>query len=153
MALDYGEKYIGIAINDVLLFTAQGRPTLVRTNLRDDLAHILELATAEQVGTIIIGLPLSEDGADNPISLRVRAFAKQLEKKIKYSTKGYESDVAIEFWDERFTTQDADLLLSEGEIPKKNRKKYLDRLAAVLLLEDYLSSVGVPSNPNASTRE
>lgn len=141
MALDYGEKYIGIAINDVLLFTAQGRPTLLRTNLRDDLAHILGLAKKEQVNTIVIGLPLSEDGTENPTSLRVRAFAKQLEKKIKYSTKGYEADIAIEFWDERFTTQDADLLLSEGEIPKKNRKKYLDRLAAVLLLEDYLANL------------
>lgn len=141
MALDYGEKYIGIAINDVLLFTAQGRPTLLRTNLRDDLAHILGLAKEEQVNTIVIGLPLSEDGTENPTSLRVRAFAKQLEKKIKYSTKGYEADIAIEFWDERFTTQDADLLLSEGEIPKKNRKKYLDRLAAVLLLEDYLANL------------
>lgn len=138
MAIDYGEKFIGIAVNEPVFMTVHGRDTLLRRDLSSDMAYILELATKEDVDMILVGLPLSEDGTETKTSEKVRSFVKNLKKKMLYSSKSYKN-VDIVFWNERFTTRDADLLLEEDAVPRRKRKRYLDKLSAMLLLEDYIS--------------
>lgn len=138
MALDYGEKYIGIAVSEPTFGTVHGRDTLVRSNLTSDVVCILEQIDREDVGLLLVGLPLNEEGEETRTSVKVRSFVRNLEKKMRYSSRNYRQ-VPIEFWDERYTTQDADELLNERNIPRSERKKYIDRIAAILLLEDYLT--------------
>lgn len=139
MAIDYGEKYIGIAVNEPHFMTVHGRDTLVRRDSSGDMAYILELATAEEADILLIGLPLSEDGTETKTSEKVRSFAKNLKKKMLYSSKAYRN-MEFVFWNERFTTQDANLLLEEDAVPGRERKRYLDKLSAMLLLEDYIAA-------------
>lgn len=139
MAIDYGEKYIGIAVNEPVFMTVHGRDTLLRRDLASDMAHILELATKEDADMLLVGLPLSDDGAETKTSEKVRSFVKNLKKKMLYSSKAYKR-MEIVFWNERFTTQDANLLLEEDAVPRRDRKQYLDKLSAMLLLEDYIAA-------------
>lgn len=138
MALDYGEKFIGIAVNEPVFMTVHGRETLHRIKTSNDVEHILTLIQNEDVDLLIVGLPLNEKGEETATSEKVRVFVRNLEKKMKYSTKNYKL-VRIELWNERYTTQDATLILEERGIPKSERKKYLDQLSAILLLENYIS--------------
>lgn len=138
MAIDYGEKYIGIAVNEPIFMTVHGRETLIRRNLSEDMAYLLDLMTKENIDRLVVGLPLNEDLQDTATSLKIRSFVKNLEKKMMYSSKEYKK-VEVVLWNERFTTQDADVLLQEGSVPKRDRKKYLDQLSAVLLLENYIA--------------
>lgn len=138
MAIDYGKKYIGIAVNEPIFMTVHGRETLIRRNLSEDMAYLLDLMTKENIDRLVVGLPLNEDLQDTATSLKIRSFVKNLEKKMMYSSKEYKK-VEVVLWNERFTTQDADILLQEGSVPKRDRKKYLDQLSAVLLLENYIA--------------
>ncbi len=139
MALDYGEKYIGIAVNEPLFNTVHGRDTLVRKNLASDISYILEQISNEDVGLLLVGLPLNEDGEETATSAKVRSFVRNIQKKMHYSSRNHKK-VEIRFWNERYTTQDADLILEEKQIPRSERKKYIDKIAAILLLEDYLAA-------------
>lgn len=139
MAIDYGEKYIGIAVNEPLFMTVHGRDTLVRKTLASDMAYLLQLMRREEVDLLVVGLPLNEAGEETVTSEHVRRFVKQLKKKMQYSAHGY-SVVPIEFFDERYTTQDAHEILEADWIPKRERKRYLDKLSAILLLEAYLDA-------------
>lgn len=141
MAIDYGSKFIGVAVTDSLLMTAQGRPTIIRKNLKTDLNLIIDIILEDQIGLVIIGNPLSENGKKNPTSIKCEAFALKLKKKLLYSNRAdlINPKPDIIMWSERFSTQDANLLLEECEIKTKDRKKYLDKLAAIMILESYLS--------------
>lgn len=145
MAIDYGEKYIGIAVNEPVFMTVHGRDTLLRSVLACDIAHILELATKEDADLLLVGLPLGDDGAETKTSEKVRSFVKSLKKKMLYSSRTYKN-MEVVFWNERFTTQDANLLLEEDAVPRKDRKRYLDKLSAMLLLEDYIAASSLGKN-------
>lgn len=147
MALDYGDKYIGIAVNEPLFMTVHGRDTLVRRSMAEDLSYLLRLASKEEIDLLVIGLPLNECGEETETSAKVRSFARQLNKKMRYSSSDYRPFETV-FWDERFTTLDADLILEEDEIPRSERKKYVDKLAAVLLLENYIAENDFRSERN-----
>ncbi len=142
MALDYGSKFVGIAVNEEVFMTVHGRETLTRTSLLRDVEYILRLANDENIDLLVVGLPLNQDGEETETSEKVRVFVRNLQKKIKYSTNGYR-DIPIEFWNERYTTQDAALVLKERGIPASERKKYLDQLSAIFILENYISENGL----------
>jgi putative Holliday junction resolvase len=110
LALDLGKKRIGMALSDELGVTAQGLETLERTNIREDLARISQLAAQRSVSLILMGNPLHMSG------------------------------IPVEFWDERLTTVAAQRVLRESGISIEKRAKAVDRLAAVILLESYLDS-------------
>src|SRR5438477_4700265 len=95
MALDVGEKNIGIAISDALLLTAQSRPTLRRKDLRTDLETLQHLAAENEVHEVVVGQPLHMDGRESPQSQKVTRFATELGKVL---------DLPIVFWDERLTS-------------------------------------------------
>lgn len=139
MALDIGSKFIGVAVSDPLFMTAQARKTIVRSSTKADVAQIVGMIKVDNVTELVVGHPISQDGSENPTSQMVLAFVKQLEKKISYTDR-IEKRPVIRMHSERFTTQDADLILEEQGVKKRDRKKYLDELAAIMILENYISS-------------
>ena len=131
LALDLGKKRIGLALSDPLGITAQGLPTLERTNLREDLAALDRLVAEHNVTRILMGNPVHMTGREGRQTAYVREFAERLAKR---------TGVEIKFWDERLTTVEAQRVLRESGISIEKRARAVDRLAAVILLESYLDS-------------
>ena len=131
LALDLGKKRIGLALSDELGVTAQGLETMVRTNIREDLARLSEIASEKNVTLILIGNPMHMSGRDGRQTEFARDFGQRL---------GATTGIAVEFWDERLTTVAAQRVLRESGISIQKRAKAVDRLAAVILLESYLDS-------------
>jgi len=138
MALDVGDKTIGVAVSDALLLTAQGITTIDRIGIRKDTAKVLELIKEHNCGTLIIGLPLNLDGTDSMQTENVKDFKLMMDNKLMSSGM---KDVKSKFQDERFTTVMAEKVLIEADMSRKKRKKVIDKQAAVLILQSYLDSV------------
>src|ERR1700761_6202090 len=129
LALDVGKKRIGLAVSDELGITAQGLPTLERTRVRDDLQRLKAIVAEWNVRLMVVGRPLHMSGAESRQSEYTREFAERLERFV---------GVTFEFWDERLTSVEAERALRESGASLEQRKRAVDRLAAVLLLESYL---------------
>ncbi len=138
MALDVGDKTIGVAVSDALLLTAQGITTIDRIGIRKDTAKVLELIKEHNCGTLIIGLPLNLDGTYSVQTENVKDFKLMMDNKLMSSGM---KDVKTKFQDERFTTVMAEKVLIEADMSRKKRKKVIDKQAAVLILQSYLDSV------------
>lgn len=138
MALDVGDKTIGVAVSDALLLTAQGITTIDRIGIRKDTAKVLELIKEHNCGTLIIGLPLNLYGTDSVQTENVKDFKLMMDNKLMSSGM---KDVKTKFQDERFTTIMAEKVLIEADMSRKKRKKVIDKQAAVLILQSYLDSV------------
>lgn len=131
LALDLGKKRIGLAVSDELGITAQGLKTLERTNIREDLARIAQLAAEKNVSLIVIGNPLHMSGREGRQAEYARDFGQRLEER---------SGIPVKFWDERLTTVAAQRVLRESGISIEKRARAVDQLSAVILLENYLDS-------------
>jgi putative Holliday junction resolvase len=131
MALDVGDKTIGIAISDALLLTAQGRPTLRRKDLKSDLEVLGQLARENEVHEIVVGQPLHMSGHQSPQSEKVARFAEQLHKVL---------DIPVVFWDERLTSFAAEQHLEEMGLNWRKRREHVDKIAAMIILQNYLDS-------------
>ena len=132
LALDLGKRRIGLALSDELRLTAQGIETLERTNIREDLSVLADLAAARGVSEIVIGLPLHMSGHEGRQSGHAREFAERLSER---------TGLPITFWDERLTTVEAQRVLRSSGIGIEKRARAVDRLSAVILLESYLDSL------------
>jgi len=132
LALDVGKRRIGLAISDPLGITAQGLETLERTNLREDLARLAQLAAERGVRLFLVGLPLHMSGDESAQSAFVRDFASRLAAA---------AGVPVEFWDERLTSKEAERALREGNATLQRKKRSVDRMSAMLLLESYLGAM------------
>lgn len=130
LALDYGKRRIGLAISDELGLTAQGLPTYERTTIREDLRYLAGLAAERGAGLILMGLPLHLSGREGRQALHVREFGGRL---------GAAAQVAVEYWDERWTSVEANRVLKESGISLEKRARAVDQLSAVILLESYLA--------------
>ena len=130
MALDVGDRRIGVAITDALGLTVQGRPTRARTNLDEDIAHIRTLVEEYCVQKIVVGHPKNMDGTGSQQTEKTEVFARQLKSML---------NIQVIFWDERLTSFAAEEHLKEMGLNWRKRKKHVDELAATLILEDYLS--------------
>lgn len=135
IALDVGDKTIGIALSDDLLITAQGLCTLERVGIRKDAGKIMDLVKEYGCDTVVIGLPKNLNGSDSIQTEKVYEFKTMLENKMKSSGM---SDIGIVFQDERFTTLIAERVLIEADVSRKKRKNVIDKQAAVLILQSYL---------------
>ena len=131
MALDVGDKNIGVAVSDALLLTAQGRSTLRRTSWEGDLQYLRKLVEDDEVSKIVVGKPLHMDGRDSPQSRKVAKFAMKLSKSLS---------LPVILWDERLTSFAAEQHLEEAGLKWRERKKYVDKVAAMFILQDYLDS-------------
>ena len=131
MALDVGEKKIGIAISDGLLLTAQARPTLRRKNLKSDIFILGRLVEENEVHEIVIGLPLHMSGNESLQSEKVTKFAEHLREALQ---------IPIVFWDERLTSFAAEEHLKEMGLKWRQRRDHIDKIAAMMILQSYLDS-------------
>jgi putative Holliday junction resolvase len=131
LALDLGKKRIGLALSDPLGITAQGLPTLERTNIRQDLAALARLAEEHHVGLILVGYPLHMSGREGRQVEYARDFASRLAER---------TGLEVRFWDERLTTVEAQRVLKSSGISIAKRARAVDQLAAQILLESYLDS-------------
>jgi len=131
LALDYGTQRIGLAVSDELGITAQGLPTLHRTNKRSDFDHLRRIIKHYSVREVVIGLPLRMSGEGGAQAEKVEAFAEELRGRFK---------LPVHLFDERLTSVEANRLLDETEMGNQRRKQVVDRIAAVLILQSFLES-------------
>ena len=127
-----GKRRIGVAVSDELRITAQGLATIERKNMRADLQRFESLTKEMDVSLILIGNPLHMNGSEGTQSAWVRDFAERLQAH---------TGCAVELWDERLTTVEAERVLRESGIGREKRGRAVDRLAAVILLESYLGAL------------
>lgn len=132
MGLDYGSKTVGVAISDPLLITAQGIEIIRRKDenkLRQTLARIEELIIEYEVSEIVLGLPKNMNDTVGDRAELSLEFKDKLERR---------TGLPITMWDERLTTVAADKTMMEAGIRREHRKEYVDKIAAVLILQGYL---------------
>jgi len=132
LALDVGDRTIGIAASDALLFTAQGVETIRRTSLERDLRRLQELMQAYETNILVVGLPKNMDGSQGTRCDIVRTFAEEVKAAIPGTN--------IVFWDERLSTVAAAKSLIAADVSRAKRKKVIDKMAAVFILQGYLDS-------------
>ncbi len=135
MGLDYGSKTVGVAISDALLLTAQGIETIHRkeeNKLRQTLARIEVLIKEYEVDKIVLGFPKN---MNNTVGERAE---KTLELKEKLERR---TGLPVILWDERLTTISAERVLIENKVRREDRKQYIDKIAAVFILQGYLDSI------------
>jgi len=137
LGLDVGDKTIGVAVSDPLGITAQGVETIQRTGIKKDTARVLELIRENDCGSVVIGLPLSMSGEDSGQTEKIRQFRTKLENKAM--SNGLPG-IAFFWQDERLTTVQAEKVLIEADVSRKDRKKVIDKQAAVLILQTYLDA-------------
>ncbi len=131
LALDVGHKRIGVALSDSLKITAQGLTTLSRRTMEQDLVAIRHLVEQHEVEAIVVGLPIRLDGSMGPEAVAVQQFIDELASAV---------GCPIYPWDERFTTVQAERALLEGRVRRAKRKLLRDKVAATLLLQNYLDA-------------
>ncbi len=132
MGLDYGAKTVGVALSDALLLTAAPYETIFRTEenkLRKTFRRIEEIAKENDVGRIVLGLPLNMDDTHSEQTEKTLIFMEALKRR---------TGLPVELQDERLTSVAADEVLSESGVAEKDRKQYIDRIAAALILKEYM---------------
>lgn len=137
MGLDVGDRTIGVAISDALLITAQGKETIFRQSLKQDIDRLIELINEYEVTKIVSGLPYNMNGTLGPQGEKTKSFMEKLEKKLTYSDR-IKHKIDIEYWDERMTTLSATRMLIDADMRREKRKEVVDKLAATLILQGYL---------------
>jgi len=129
MGLDIGSHTIGVAISDELGITAQGLKTVKRKSKEEDLKEINTIIKQFEIGKIVVGLPKNMDGTLGKQAEMVFLWIRALKDKIH---------LPMVTWDERLSTVGASKVLLEADLSRKKRKKVIDKLAAVLILQGYL---------------
>lgn len=131
LALDVGTKTIGVAVSDELGITANGITTIRRKNLKSDLSELSAILEEYKPGEIVVGVPYLMDGSVN----------ERGEQILKFSDKIAEAfSLPVIHWDESFSTVHAEEKLIEADMSRKKRKKIIDKIAAVFILQEYLES-------------
>jgi len=139
LGLDVGDKTVGVAVSDPLGVIATGVTTIDRVGIRKDTGRVIDYIREYDCETVVIGLPLSLDGDDSIQTQKVRDFRTMLENKLRSS--GPLSKVKIEWQDERYSTVEAEEVLIEAGMSREDRKKIIDRQAAIVILQRYLDSM------------
>ena len=135
LGLDFGSKTVGVAVSDELLLTAQGLEIVRRQSpnkLRQTLARIQEIVTEYQVERIVLGFPKNMNNTEGERCEKTKEFKEMLERR---------TGLEVVLWDERLTTVSADKYMMESGIRREDRKKYIDQIAAVFILQGYMDSV------------
>ena len=130
MGFDVGSRTIGVAISDELGITAQGLKTIKRKSMQEDLEEISAIIAQFNIEKIVVGLPVNMDGTIGKQAEMIFQWIKTLKEKFS---------LPVETWDERLSTVEASKVLLEADLSRKKRKKVIDKLAAVLILQGYLN--------------
>lgn len=132
MGLDVGTKTIGVAVSDELGLTAQG-VEVIRRQGEQDFDRLRSLAMQYQVGKIVVGLPKNMNGTIGERGEQCLTFGKYIEERLQ---------IPVVFWDERLTTMAAERTLLSADISRKKRKSVIDKMAAMLILQNYMDAQG-----------
>ena len=135
LGLDFGSRTVGVAVSDELLLTAQGLETIERKDenkLRKTCARIEEIIKEYGVEEIVLGLPKNMNNTEGERCEKTKEFAQMLERR---------TGLSVVLWDERLTTVAAEQTLIESGVRRENRKQYVDKIAAVFILQGYLDSI------------
>jgi len=132
LAVDYGERRTGLAVTDELGITAQGLDTILADREEDVLSRVAEAARTLSADTILLGLPLNMDGTESEKSLKVRVFGEAL---------SLATELPVVYWDERMTSLQARRVLHEMERKTRGNKPLVDRISAVLMLQEYMKTL------------
>jgi putative Holliday junction resolvase len=135
MGLDVGDKTIGIAISDSLLITAQGKTTLQRSGFEAVVRYLRNLAAEYDVHQLVVGNPMHMDGRPSRQGEKVMSFGRKLAQAL---------DLPVVFWDERLTSVAAEEHLAEMGLDWRERRKHVDKIAAMFILQSYLNSLEKP---------
>ncbi|WP_442604394.1 Holliday junction resolvase RuvX [Paenibacillus sp. KN14-4R] len=131
MGLDYGDRTIGVALSDLLGFTAQGLEVIRRKSVESDWERLSQIIREYEVQEIVVGLPKNMNATIGPRGELCMAFAKELQEKFQ---------LPVHLWDERLTTVSATRTLLEADVSRKKRKAVVDKMAAALILQGYMDS-------------
>ncbi len=132
LGLDVGERTIGIAISDPLGYTAQGLTTIRRKNLKIDITELKKICDEYSVESILMGFPKNMNGTIGPSGEKAIELSKILEEELHMTVK---------LWDERLTTVAAHKAMLEADLSRAKRKKIVDKIAAMYILQGYLDSL------------
>ena len=136
LGLDVGDRTVGVAVSDPLGIIATGVTTIERVGIRKDTGKVIDYIREYDCSKVVMGLPLNLDDSDSVQTEKVREFRRMLENKLKSS--GPLSKVTIDWQDERYSTAEAEEVLSEANMSREDRKKIIDRQAAIVILQRYL---------------
>ncbi len=131
MGLDLGDKRIGVAVSDALGWTAQGKEVIQVAGIEKDIEYIFNLVEKYNVAKIVVGLPKNMNGTLGPRAEKTLDFVDRLKEK---------GNTPILTWDERLSTVAAERALIQADLSRKKRKKVIDKMAAVVILQNYLDS-------------
>lgn len=137
LGLDYGSRTVGVAVSDPLLVTAQGVETITRkeeNKLRQTLARIEELCREQEADRIVLGYPKNMNNTVGERAVKTEEFKEMLERR---------TGLPVILWDERLTTVSAERVLQESGVRRENRKEYIDKIAAVFILQSYLDNLSM----------
>ena len=129
LGIDYGDKRIGLSVCDELGLTAQGLATIVRKDMERDIEAIAEYIREFNIEKIVIGYPVMLDGTEGIQCEKVNNFADIIGSKFSLS---------VIRWDESLSTKEAERILIEADMSRKKRKRVVDKLAAIIILQGYL---------------
>jgi putative Holliday junction resolvase len=132
LGIDYGSRRIGVAVCDELGITAQGVTTINRKNRESDIEAIAKLVSCYNIEKIVIGYPLRLDGSEGIQCEKVNRFSRRLEIRVSLS---------VVRWDETLSTMRAEEILRETGVPLAKRRAVVDRIAAAIILQDYLDTL------------
>ncbi len=135
MGLDYGTKTVGVAISDQLLITAQPIETIVRKSenkLRQTMARIEELIKEYEVEKIVLGYPKNMNNTIGDRAVASEEFKVDVERR---------TGLEVVLWDERLSTRESERILMDTGVRREDRKEFIDKMAAAIILQNYLDSI------------
>ena len=150
LALDVGDKTIGVAVTDELLLSVNGVTTIERVGIRKDAGKVIDYVREFNCDTVVVGLPKKLDGTDSPQTEKVYEFKTMLENKMRSTGLAH---IDVVFQDERLTTVMAEKVLLEADLSRKRRKEVIDKQAAVLILQGYLDKLAYQARQNQTEEE
>jgi len=133
MSLDLGTKTIGVAVSDATAMIARGVETIRRRGIENDFIRLGEIIALEEVETIVVGYPKNMNGSIGERAQISEAFVEEI--KTRYPT------LKVVLWDERLSTVAAEKVLISADMRREKRKKIIDMMAAVVILQNYLDSL------------
>jgi putative Holliday junction resolvase len=131
LGLDVGDKRIGVAVSDELGISANAVEVIQRQEGAGAIARLLAIVKEYEVSQVVVGLPRMMDGSVGIQANKVMEFTDHLKESLS---------VPVEYWDERLSTLAAEQVLIEANVRREKRKKVIDKLAAVVILQSYLDS-------------
>jgi putative Holliday junction resolvase len=138
LGLDVGDKHVGVALSDETATLASGLPNVERRGPRKDVKAVAELVRRHEVHEVVVGLPRRLDGTVGPQAEKVLAFVESLRPALR---------VPLVTWDERFTSVVANQALIEGGVSRQGRKALVDKVSAILILQNYLDYKKLAASP------